>query len=102
MPDQPDYDPRDGSIDTLEVAVERVGANADAAAERGMVLTARAENHLYGLGDLDDTIMRPRAYREADAKVLYAPELVGTSTYLDAAIPGASLDATSGSERASP
>ena len=41
-----DYDPRDGSIDTLEAAVERVGATADAAAERGMVLTARAENHL--------------------------------------------------------
>jgi 2-methylisocitrate lyase-like PEP mutase family enzyme len=97
-----DYDPRDGSIDTLEAAVERVGATADAAAERGIVLTARAENHLYGLGDLDDTIMRLRAYRETGAKVLYAPGLTGTSTYLDAAIPGAYLDATIASERASP
>ena len=59
-----DYDPRDGSIDTLEVAIERVGAVADAATERGIALTARAENHLYGLGDLDDTIMRLQAYRE--------------------------------------
>ncbi len=97
-----DYDPRDGSIDMLEAAVERVGATADAAAERGMVLTARAENHLDGLGDLDDTMMRLRAYRETGAKVLYAPGLTGTSTYLDAAIPGAYLDATFASERASP
>ena len=41
-----------------------------------MVLTARAENHLYGLGDLDDTITRLRAYRDAGAEVLYAPGLV--------------------------
>ena len=71
-----DYDPRSGSIDLLEVAIERVGAAADAAREHGMVLTARAENHLYGLGDLDDTITRLRAYRDAGAEVLYAPGLV--------------------------
>ncbi len=38
-----------------------------------LVLTARAENHLYDLGDLDDTITRLRAYRDAGADVLYAP-----------------------------
>lgn len=41
-----------------------------------MLLTARAENHLYGRDDLDDTVARLRAYREAGANVLYAPGLV--------------------------
>jgi len=71
-----DYDPRAGAIDPLEVAVERVAAAADAARKHGMVLTARAENHLYDLDDLDDTITRLRAYRDAGAEVLYAPGLV--------------------------
>ena len=71
-----DYDPRGGSIDLLEIAVERVAAAADAAHEHGMILTARAENHLYGLGDIDDTITRLRAYRDAGSDVLYAPGLV--------------------------
>ena len=71
-----DYDPRSGSVDPVEVAIERVRAAADAAREHGMVLTARVENHLYGLGDLDDTITRLRAYRDAGAEVLYAPGLV--------------------------
>jgi 2-methylisocitrate lyase-like PEP mutase family enzyme len=39
------------------------------------VLTARAENHLYGHDDLDDTIGRLRAYRAAGADVVYAPGL---------------------------
>ena len=38
-------------------------------------LTARAENHLRGNPDLDDTIARLRAYKEAGADVLYAPGL---------------------------
>jgi 2-methylisocitrate lyase-like PEP mutase family enzyme len=103
-----DYDPRGGLIDTLEVAVERVGAATDAATERGIVLTARAENHLYGLGDLDHTIMRLQAYREAGAEVLYAPELMLAEEIkrlvpeLDAAIPGADLEATFDSDRSSP
>ena len=71
-----DYDPRTGAIDSLETAVERVAAAADAAGVRGMVLTARAENHLYGIDDLDDTIARLRAYRDAGAEVLYAPGLI--------------------------
>jgi 2-methylisocitrate lyase-like PEP mutase family enzyme len=72
-----DYDPATGRIDDIGVATERVGAAADAAHQGDpMVLTARAENHLYGVGDLDDTITRLRAYREAGADVLYAPGLV--------------------------
>ena len=38
-------------------------------------LTARAENHIRGNPDLDDTIARLRAYEEAGADVLYAPGL---------------------------
>jgi 2-methylisocitrate lyase-like PEP mutase family enzyme len=41
-----------------------------------MVLTARAENHLYGGDDLKDTIQRMIAYRDAGADVVYAPGLV--------------------------
>lgn len=158
-----DYDPRTGTIDSFEIAVDRVAAAAHAATEHGLVLTARAENHLYGLGDLDDTIRRLTAYRDAGAEVLYAPGLIeadqiarlvgevgapvnvlalrhapaipdlaaigvrrvsiggglaraaygallsaahelqalGTSTYLDAAIPGSELDAALGSARPS-
>ena len=38
-------------------------------------LTARAENHVRGNPDLDDTIARLQAYQEAGANVLYAPGL---------------------------
>jgi 2-methylisocitrate lyase-like PEP mutase family enzyme len=58
----------------LAVAAERV-AEAAGAADGRLVLTARAENHLYGCDDLDDTIARLRAYAEAGADVLYAPGL---------------------------
>jgi len=53
-------------------------AAAAEAAHRGpgrLVLTARAENHLHGRPDLDDTIARLVAYQEAGADVLYAPGL---------------------------
>ena len=39
----------------------------------GIVLTARAENHLYGVDDLEDTVARLIAYRAAGADVVYAP-----------------------------
>jgi 2-methylisocitrate lyase-like PEP mutase family enzyme len=71
-----DYDPDTGSIDAADVAAERVAAAAEIARATGLVLTARAENHLYGTGDLDDTIARLRAYRDAGADVVYAPGLV--------------------------
>ena len=38
-------------------------------------LTARAENHIRGHPDLDDTIARLQAYEAAGADVLYAPGL---------------------------
>lgn len=69
-----DYDPGAGRIEDVAVAAERVAAAADAARGR-MVLTARAENHLYDAGDLDDTIARLAAYRDAGADVAYAPGL---------------------------
>lgn len=71
-----DYDPTTRRIDALDVAAERVAAAAEVARARGVVLTARAENQLYGAGDLDDTVARLRAYREAGADVVYAPGLV--------------------------
>ncbi|MEV0901350.1 isocitrate lyase/phosphoenolpyruvate mutase family protein [Actinoplanes sp. NPDC049802] len=70
-----DYDPAAGAVEPLAVSVERVGTAAEAARRHGLVLTARAENLLYGLGDLDDTIERLVAYREAGADVLFAPGL---------------------------
>ena len=69
-----DYDPGTGRIDDVELATERVSVAAGAAA--GMVLTARCENHLHGIDDLDDTIARLVAYRDAGAHVVYAPALI--------------------------
>ena len=40
-----------------------------------MVLTGRAENHLYGISDVHDTITRLAAYRDAGAACVYAPGL---------------------------
>ena len=70
-----DYDPATERIEPLEAAAERVAAAAEVAASHGLVLTARAENHLYDLDDLDDTIARLEAYRDAGADVVYAPGL---------------------------
>jgi 2-methylisocitrate lyase-like PEP mutase family enzyme len=68
-----DWD-RSGRIFALDEAVERVRAAVEAAAG-AFVLTARAENLLHGVDDLDDTIARLQAYGEAGADVLYAPGL---------------------------
>ncbi|MFI1987765.1 isocitrate lyase/phosphoenolpyruvate mutase family protein [Actinoplanes sp. NPDC020271] len=70
-----DYDPAGDRLETLTSGAERVAAAAEACERHGIVLTARAENHLYGHDDLDDTIARLRAYREAGADVVYAPGL---------------------------
>lgn len=59
----------------VEEATDRVGRFADAATEEGLTVTARAENHLYGVDDLDDTIARLQSYQGAGAHVLYAPGL---------------------------
>src|SRR5918999_255945 len=71
-----DYDPN-GFIYARSHAVERVSAAADAARTFGFpfMLTARAENHIRGNPDLDDTIERLRAFEAAGADVLYAPGL---------------------------
>jgi 2-methylisocitrate lyase-like PEP mutase family enzyme len=69
-----DYEPASG-IDAIDVAVERAAAAAEVTRSTGMVLTARAENHLYGVDDLEDTITRLTAYHEAGADVVYAPWL---------------------------
>ena len=66
-----DWDPRTGSIRPVDEAAERVAAVKEAGGD--LVLTARAENHLYGVTDLDDTISRLVAFREAGADCLYAP-----------------------------
>jgi 2-methylisocitrate lyase-like PEP mutase family enzyme len=71
-----DWDPA-GELYDLELAVERVTAAVEAA--RGLAfpftLTARAENHIRGNPDLDDTIARLQAFERAGADVLYAPGL---------------------------
>ena len=73
-----DYSRRpDDPIYAIDVAAERVAAAAGAAhaGPVRLVLTARAENHIRGRDDLDDTIARLRAYEAAGADVLYAPGL---------------------------
>ena len=71
-----DYD-RGGDLYALDHAVERVAAAVEAARAFGFpfTLTARAENHIRGNPDLDDTIARLQAYDRAGADVLYAPGL---------------------------
>lgn len=74
-----DYSRReDAPIYEIGLAAERVAAAAEVAhgGPSRLVLTARAENHLYGVTDLADTIARLQAYQEAGADVLYAPGLV--------------------------
>jgi len=58
-------------------ATERIAAAAEAARSLGFpfTLTARAENHLRGHPDLDDTIRRLQAFERAGADVLFAPGL---------------------------
>lgn len=70
-----DYDPAAGSVYPVGAAAERIAAAAAECDRHGVVLTGRAENHLYGAGGLDDTIARLIAYREAGATCLYAPGL---------------------------
>ena len=61
----------------MSEAVERVAAAVEAARGLGFpfMLTARAENHIRGNPDLDDTIARLQAFERAGADVLYAPGL---------------------------
>lgn len=68
-----DWNPQANAIDPIGIAAERVAVAADACRRHGIVLTGRAENHLHGITDLDDTITRLCAYRDAGAEAVYAP-----------------------------
>jgi 2-methylisocitrate lyase-like PEP mutase family enzyme len=72
-----DFDPAADTIDPLGAAVERCAAAAEAAhhPDHPMVLTARTENKLHGVDDIDDTIERLCAFRDAGADAVYAPGL---------------------------
>jgi 2-methylisocitrate lyase-like PEP mutase family enzyme len=72
-----DYDPDDGRVYDLGHAIERVTAAVEAAGSLDFpfTFTARAENHIRGNPDLDDTIARLQAFERAGADVLYAPGL---------------------------
>jgi 2-methylisocitrate lyase-like PEP mutase family enzyme len=71
-----DFD-ADRGIYPPDEAVARVASAVEAARALPFpfALTARAENHIRGNPDLDDTIARLRAYEQAGADVLYAPGL---------------------------
>ena len=72
-----DWDRDGGYLYDTEHAAERVVAAAEAARSLDFpfTLTARAENHFRDNPDLEDTIVRLRAYEAAGADVLYAPGL---------------------------
>lgn len=72
-----DYDPATATIDPIGPAIENVAAAAEAAhsGPNPIVLTTRAEQHLYGEADLDETLARLAAFRDAGADVAYAPGL---------------------------
>ncbi|MDE4761221.1 isocitrate lyase/PEP mutase family protein, partial [Klebsiella pneumoniae] len=59
----------------LSLAVERIYAAVESrdACDPDFVITARAENFMWGNQDLDDTILRLQAFEKAGADVLYAP-----------------------------
>ncbi|MDF0530195.1 isocitrate lyase/phosphoenolpyruvate mutase family protein [Tsukamurella sp. 8F] len=73
-----DYDPDEKAVYPIDEAAARVAAAAAAAHDgpQKMLLVGRAENHIRGITDLDDTIARLRAYQDAGADVLYAPGIV--------------------------
>ena len=68
-PEHPIYD--------FNHAVERIQAAVEMKSrlKHDFVLTARCENHVWGLDDLDDTLKRLKAFERAGADVLYAPGL---------------------------
>ncbi len=62
-------------IHDIASAVARIEAAVDAAKGKPFLLTARAENYLWGRPDLNDTIKRLQAFSAAGADVVYAPGL---------------------------
>src|SRR5713101_4039065 len=66
----------------VDHAVERVAAGVEMARSLKVpfTFTARAENLIRGVKDLDDTIKRLKAFEKAGADVLYAPGLRDLAT----------------------
>ncbi|MEP3246151.1 MAG: isocitrate lyase/phosphoenolpyruvate mutase family protein [Sneathiella sp.] len=64
------------------LAIERIAAAVETAKrlDVNFVLTARAENYLFGRRDLDDTLARLKGYEAVGADVLYAPGLPDLAT----------------------
>ena len=60
-----------------DLAVERIRAARRAIDESGtgVLLTARSEGFVCGRPDIDETVLRLRAYAEAGADCLYAPRI---------------------------
>jgi 2-methylisocitrate lyase-like PEP mutase family enzyme len=65
----------DSPLYDLDLAVERIAAEAAHALQFPFILTARAHNFLYAAPRLDDTISRLQAFEKAGADVLFAPGL---------------------------
>src|SRR3954452_1227620 len=67
----------DSGLYEREEAAERAAAAVEAARALPFpfTLTARAENHIRGNPDFDDTIARLQAYERAGADVVFAPGL---------------------------
>lgn len=59
----------------VALAVDRILAAAETSHKLPFLLTARAENFLWGKADFKDTLTRVQAYAEAGADVVYAPGL---------------------------
>jgi 2-methylisocitrate lyase-like PEP mutase family enzyme len=60
-----DFDLSVARVKAARAAIDRAGGD--------VVFTARAENFIRGVPDLDDAIRRLKAYKEAGADCLYAP-----------------------------
>lgn len=72
-----DYDPVTGRIDDLAIALAHLKEALEASRtfDPPLVVTARAENHIRGVDNFDDTLRRLSAYSNAGADVIYAPGL---------------------------
>lgn len=73
-----DYSRDQHLVYPMEQATERIHAAVETIRDAGMpvLLTARAENLIRGVDDLDETLERLQSYAAAGAHVLYAPGLV--------------------------
>ena len=113
-----DFSRASHSIYDFNQSADRVQAVAEAVANLDIPfqLTARAENFLHGIDDLEDTIKRLQAYEAAGAHVLYAPginsldqveqiaaEVTAPINVLAPLIPGTTVDqlAAAGAKRIS-